>query len=136
MTGRAAAGSAYHWCTHLEDRTLNRQRSALAGPQLLPFPESRTTFVLQLALHRHCTAAATWKGDMKTIQGPGIFLAQFASDTPPFNSFDSICAWAAGLGYVAVQIPTWDRRLFDLQRAAESSAYCDDLRAIAAHHKL
>lgn len=73
---------------------------------------------------------------MKTIQGPGIFLAQFASDTPPFNSFDSICAWAAGLGYVAVQIPTWDARLFDLKRAAESTAYCDDLRAIAARHKL
>ncbi|MGC2488415.1 MAG: sugar phosphate isomerase/epimerase [Candidatus Sulfotelmatobacter sp.] len=73
---------------------------------------------------------------MKTIQGPGIFLAQFASDTPPFNTFDSICAWAASLGYVAVQIPTWDARLFDLKRAAESIAYCDDLRAIAARHKL
>ncbi len=73
---------------------------------------------------------------MKTIQGPGIFLAQFASDTPPFNSFDSICSWAAGLGYLAVQIPTWDARLFDLKRAAESKAYCDDLQAIAARHKL
>ncbi|MGC0773118.1 MAG: sugar phosphate isomerase/epimerase [Candidatus Acidiferrum sp.] len=73
---------------------------------------------------------------MKTIQGPGIFLAQFTSDTPPFNSFDSICAWAAGLGYLAVQIPTWDARLFDLKRAAESKAYCDDLQAIAARHKL
>jgi len=73
---------------------------------------------------------------MKTIQGPGIFLAQFASDTPPFNTFDSICAWAASLGYVAVQIPTWDARLFDLKRAAESKAYCDDLQSIAARHKL
>ncbi|HKV24226.1 MAG TPA: sugar phosphate isomerase/epimerase [Candidatus Acidoferrum sp.] len=73
---------------------------------------------------------------MKTIKGPGIFLAQFASDTPPFNSFDSICAWAASLGFVAVQIPTWDGRLFDLKRAAESTAYCDDLRGIAARHKL
>jgi sugar phosphate isomerase/epimerase len=73
---------------------------------------------------------------MKTIQGPGIFLAQFASDTPPFNTFDSICAWAANLGYVAVQIPTWDGRLFDLKRAAESAAYCDDLSAVAARHKL
>jgi sugar phosphate isomerase/epimerase len=73
---------------------------------------------------------------MKTIQGPGIFLAQFAGDAPPFNSFDSICAWAAGLGYVAVQIPTWDGRLFDLKRAAESAAYCDELRGTAARHKL
>ena len=73
---------------------------------------------------------------MKTIQGPGVFLAQFASDSPPFTSFESICAWAANLGYVAVQIPTWDARLFDLQRAAESHAYCDDLRATAARHRL
>jgi len=73
---------------------------------------------------------------MKTIQGPGIFLAQFASDTPPFNSFDAICAWAASLGYVAVQIPTWDGRLFDLKRAAESTAYCDELRGVAARHGL
>lgn len=73
---------------------------------------------------------------MKTIQGPGIFLAQFASDAPPFNTFDSICAWASSLGYLAVQIPSWDARLFDLKRAAESTAYCDELRAIAARHKL
>lgn len=73
---------------------------------------------------------------MKSILGPGIFLAQFASDTPPFNTFDSICAWAASLGYVAVQIPSWDARLFDLKRAAESKAYCDEVQAVAARHKL
>src|SRR5262249_29387868 len=73
---------------------------------------------------------------MKTMQGPGIFLAQFAGEAPPFNSFDAICAWASGLGYVAVQIPTWDERLFDLKRAAESTTYCDELRGIAARHKL
>ena len=73
---------------------------------------------------------------MKTIQGPGIFLAQFASDTPPFNTFDSICAWAASLGYAAVQIPSWDARLFDLKRAAESKAYCDEFRAVAVRNNL
>ncbi|HXJ04001.1 MAG TPA: sugar phosphate isomerase/epimerase [Candidatus Acidoferrum sp.] len=73
---------------------------------------------------------------MKTIQGPGIFLAQFASDTPPFDTFDSICAWAASLGYVAVQIPSWDMRLFDLKRAAESKAYCEEIHDVAAQHKL
>jgi sugar phosphate isomerase/epimerase len=73
---------------------------------------------------------------MKTIQGPGIFLAQFASNTPPFNTFDSICAWAQSLGYAAVQIPSWDARLFELKRAAESKAYCDELRAVAARHSL
>ena len=51
---------------------------------------------------------------MKTIKGPAIFLAQFAGDAAPFNSFDSICGWAASLGYKGVQIPSWDTRLFDL----------------------
>lgn len=65
---------------------------------------------------------------MKTIKGPAIFLAQFAGDQAPFNNLDSITKWAAGLGYKGVQIPTWDGRLFDLKKAAESKAYCDDLR--------
>src|SRR6266436_1073460 len=51
-----------------------------------------------------------------TVKGPAIFLAQFASDTTPFNSFEAICGWAAGLGYKGVQIPTWDARLFNLER--------------------
>ena len=56
----------------------------------------------------------------KNIRGPAIFLAQFVGDAAPFNSWDSICKWAAGLGYKGVQIPSWDGRLFDLKRAAES----------------
>ncbi|MCG8357593.1 MAG: sugar phosphate isomerase/epimerase, partial [Kiloniellales bacterium] len=44
---------------------------------------------------------------MRTIKGPAIFLAQFAGDEPPFNSLDSIAAWAAGHGYRGVQIPSW-----------------------------
>lgn len=62
---------------------------------------------------------------MRTIKGPGIFLAQFAGDVAPFNSLDAICGWAAGLGYEGVQIPTWDARFFDLKRASESKDYCD-----------
>ena len=73
---------------------------------------------------------------MKTMQGPGIFLAQFGGDAPPFNSFDAICAWAASLGYKGVQIPTWDARLFDLAEAARSSTYCDDIKGTAARHGL
>jgi sugar phosphate isomerase/epimerase len=73
---------------------------------------------------------------MKTIQGPGIFLAQFASDSAPFNTLNTICAWAKSLGYVAVQIPSWDARLIDLKRAAESKAYCEELAAVAARHDL
>jgi sugar phosphate isomerase/epimerase len=64
---------------------------------------------------------------MKTIKGPGIFLAQFAGDDAPFNTLAGMAEWAAKLGFVGVQIPTWDRRLFDLQRAAESQDYCDEI---------
>lgn len=69
---------------------------------------------------------------MKTIKGPAIFLAQFAGNTPPFNRLDEISSWAAALGYKGVQIPTWDKRLFDLQRAAESRSYCDEIVATLA----
>lgn len=65
---------------------------------------------------------------MQTIKGPAIFLAQFMGDQAPFNSLESICKWAASLGYVGVQIPTWDSRLIDLEKAAESKDYCDDLK--------
>jgi len=71
---------------------------------------------------------------VKTIKGPAIFLAQFASDLAPFNNFDEICRWAAALGYKGVQIPTWDTRLFNLKRAAESRTYCDEIRGVLATH--
>ena len=46
---------------------------------------------------------------MRTIKGPGLFLAQFATDTPPHNTLPNIARWAKGYGYKAIQIPTWDR---------------------------
>lgn len=70
----------------------------------------------------------------KNIKGPAIFLAQFAGDTKPFNSWDSICKWAAGLGYKGVQIPSWDGRLFDIRKAAESKTYCDEIKGVAKTH--
>ena len=70
------------------------------------------------------------------IKGPAIFLAQFAGDAAPFNSFDSICRWAASLGYKGVQIPSWDGRLFDLAKAASSKTYCDEIKGVAASHGL
>jgi sugar phosphate isomerase/epimerase len=69
---------------------------------------------------------------MRTIQGPALFLAQFAGDAAPFNSFDSITKWAADCGYAGVQLPSWDARLFDLDLAASSQGYCDDLKGRAA----
>ncbi len=73
---------------------------------------------------------------MRTIQGPAIFLAQFVQDQPPFDTLDSLAAWAASLGYRAVQLPTWLPHIFDLTQAAESTSYCDDLRARLATHNL
>ena len=69
---------------------------------------------------------------MKTIKGPAIFLAQFADDEAPFNSLESICEWASSLGYIGVQIPTWDSRFIDLEKAAESKTYCDEFKGRAA----
>ncbi|RMG61892.1 MAG: sugar phosphate isomerase/epimerase [Bacteroidetes bacterium] len=71
---------------------------------------------------------------MKTIKGPAIFLAQFMGDQAPFNSFASIVEWASNLGFIGVQIPTWDSRCFDLRKAAESKTYCDELKGIAAEN--
>jgi len=73
---------------------------------------------------------------MKTMQGPGLFLAQFAGDEAPFDSLDEIGRWAASLGYKGVQIPSWDARLFDLAKAAESDAYCDEVKGTLARHGL
>jgi sugar phosphate isomerase/epimerase len=67
---------------------------------------------------------------MTTIKGPAIFLAQFLGDTAPFNNLKDICKWAAGLGYVGVQIPSWDSRCIDLQKAAESKTYADEIKGI------
>ena len=73
---------------------------------------------------------------MKKIKGPAIFLAQFVGDHEPFNSLDNISKWAANLGYKGVQIPSWDKRLFDLSQAAESKSYCDEIRGILNENKI
>ena len=67
---------------------------------------------------------------MKTLKGPGIFLAQFAGDQAPFNSLPAICKWAKSLGYEGIQIPSWDKRLIDLEKAAESKTYADEVKGI------
>ncbi len=65
---------------------------------------------------------------MNGILGPGILLAQFLRDEPPYNDIKTLAPWAALLGYKGLQIPTWDKRVFDLEQAAASQAYCDDYR--------
>ena len=73
---------------------------------------------------------------MKTIQGPGIFLAQFIGPAAPFDTLDGLAGWAASLGYKGVQIPTSDAAIFDLERAASSDAYCDEVKGKLAAHGL
>ncbi len=63
---------------------------------------------------------------VKTIKGPALFLAQFAGDDAPFDSWGGITRWAADCGYAGVQVPSWDKRLIDLDQAAESRAYCEE----------
>ena len=67
---------------------------------------------------------------MKTIKGPGIFLAQFLGDAAPFNDLKSICDWAKSIGFDGVQIPAWDPRCIDLQKAAESKTYADEIKGL------
>jgi sugar phosphate isomerase/epimerase len=73
---------------------------------------------------------------MRTIKGPAIFLAQFAGDSAPFDTLDNICEWAAGLGYRGVQIPTWVAGFMDLEKAATSKDYADELKGRVAAHGL
>lgn len=69
------------------------------------------------------------------IQGPAIFLAQFIPDDASIN-LEKMLRWAADLGYVGVQIPTWDKRLFDLEQAAKSQAYCDGVLALCRQYQV
>jgi len=64
---------------------------------------------------------------MRTLKGPAIFLAQFMGDAAPFDTLDHLAEWAGGLGYRGIQIPC-DPRLIDLETAAASQDYCDDLK--------
>lgn len=73
---------------------------------------------------------------MKTIKGPGIFLAQFISGQPPFNTLDGLAEWAAGLGFKALQLPCNHPAIFDLTQAAASQTYCDDIAGRLAERGL
>ncbi|OCX67260.1 AP endonuclease [Thioclava sp. SK-1] len=71
---------------------------------------------------------------MKTLKGPGLFLAQFVGAQAPFDTFDGIAAWASGCGYKGVQIPSGETGLIDLDLAATSTTYCDDLKGRGAEN--
>lgn len=67
---------------------------------------------------------------MKTIKGPAIFLAQFMGDVAPFDSLKNSCEWAASLGFKGVQLPSWDKRCIDLELAATSPTYAQEVKGI------
>lgn len=67
---------------------------------------------------------------MKTLKGPGIFLSQFIGAQSPYNSLEGLAQWAAALGYKALQMPCNHPTIFDLQRAASSKTYCDEVKGL------
>lgn len=73
---------------------------------------------------------------MNTLKGPGIFLSQFIDSTAPFNSLEGLATWAADLGFKALQIPCNHKHIFDVELAAQSQQYCDDVKGLLAEHGL
>jgi sugar phosphate isomerase/epimerase len=67
---------------------------------------------------------------MVTLKGPALFIAQFIGDQAPFNSLKSIAEWAGSLGFKGLQLPTGDTRFIDLQKAAESKTYADEIKGV------
>ena len=73
---------------------------------------------------------------MRTIKGPGVFLAQFASDDAPYNSLAGLAGWAKEKGFIGVQLPAWDSRIINLEKAAESQTYVDEIQGLLADNGL
>ncbi|MEJ5177146.1 sugar phosphate isomerase/epimerase family protein [Erwinia sp. MYb416] len=73
---------------------------------------------------------------MKTLKGPGLFLSQFIGQDAPFNTLDNLAQWAADLGFKALQIPCNHPHIFDVEKAANSQSYCDDIRERLAAYGL
>lgn len=69
---------------------------------------------------------------MSQMKGPAIFLAQFIGEEAPFDNLANMAKWAGDLGYKGVQVPSWASNLIDLERAAQSKDYCDELKGICA----
>lgn len=65
---------------------------------------------------------------MRTIDGPGVFLAQFIAPVAPYDRLDTLLDWAAAIGFRGVQVPTFNPAILDLERAATSLAYCDEIK--------
>lgn len=73
---------------------------------------------------------------MNTVKGPALFLSQFIGAKPPFNTLEGIAKWASGLGFKALQIPCNHPALFDVEKAASSQDYCDEVTSMLAGYGL
>jgi len=73
---------------------------------------------------------------VNTLKGPGIFLAQFIGDKPPFNRLETMAQWASALGFRGLQVPTTSPHIFDLAKAAGSQEYCNEVSAMLAGYGL
>ena len=52
----------------------------------------------------------------------------------PLVPLSAIVEWAASLGYKGVQTPSWDSRAIDLDKAAASKDYRDELAGVCGEH--
>jgi len=73
---------------------------------------------------------------MQTIKGPGLFIAQFIDADPRFGTLEGLAAFAAECKFTALQIPTSSPKIFDLEKASESQAYCDDISGMLSGYGL
>ena len=62
----------------------------------------------------------------RTIRGPALFISQFIGPPPLFSTLDDVAAFAAGLGFKALQLPVHDPRFVDLERL-DDHGYVDDI---------
>ena len=73
---------------------------------------------------------------MRPLLGPSLFIAQFIDAEPAFETLDGLAEWAAQLGFKALQIPTSNPAIFDVEQASASQAYCDDILAVLHRYGL
>jgi sugar phosphate isomerase/epimerase len=61
------------------------------------------------------------------LKGPGVFIGHFLRPEAPFGTLDGIARWASGLGFRGVELPVHDARIIDMQLAAESATYAQEV---------
>ena len=74
---------------------------------------------------------------MNSLIAKGVsFVKSFCNHSEGQILVSEIAGWASDCGFKGVQIPSWDERLFNLELAAESSDYCDEVRGVLANHDI